>query len=109
MYKAKIKNVQISPQKLGLVADVVRGKNAQDAVDMLTVLNKKGAKILLKALNSAIANAESLDGLKAEDLKIKTLKVDKAPIMRKYRFASRGRVSKILKRKSHIYIELQEV
>jgi large subunit ribosomal protein L22 len=57
MYQAILKNVRISPRKLRLVADMVRGKQVQNALDELTLTNKKGARILHKVLKSAIANA----------------------------------------------------
>ncbi len=105
-YKSQIKNIAQSPQKLRLVVNLVRGKKVVEALDILEFLNKKGAKIVRKCLNSAIANAKSIDGLKIEELYIKTICVDEAQTLKRVRFASRARVSTINKRRSNLTIEL---
>ena len=105
-YKSQFKNVAQSPQKLRLVVDVVRGKKVNIALDLLSVLNKKGATPVLKALNSAIANARNLDGITPEKLYISKITVDEATTLRRVRFASRGRVSTLNKRRSNLNIEL---
>ncbi len=105
-YKSQFKNVAQSAQKLRLVVDLVRGKRADIAVDILTFLDKKGAKTALKALNSAIANAKSLDGVTPEKLYVEHISVDETTTLRRVRFASRGRVSTLHKRRSNLNIEL---
>ncbi len=105
-YKSQYKNAAQSPQKLRLVADVVRGKRVDIAVDLLTFLNKKGAKIVLKALNSAAANAKNLDGIQTEKLYITKISVDEATTLKRVIFESRANVSTLNKRRSNLNIEL---
>jgi large subunit ribosomal protein L22 len=75
---AILKGVRISPQKARLVADMIRGKKVDNAINMLTFSPKKGAEIMKKVLESAIANAEHNNSADIDDLKIKTIYVDKA-------------------------------
>lgn len=104
--KVTVKDIAQSPLKLRLVANVVRGKNAQEAVELLTILNKKGASIVKKAILSGIANARDLHSATPENLTISKISVDEARILKRTRFESRGRVSRIDKRRSHINLEL---
>mgnify|MGYP000908163720 CR=1 FL=1 len=104
--KVKVKNIAQSPLKLRLVANVVRGKNAQEAIEILNILNKKGASIVKKAILSGVANARNLYNTDADNLTISKLTVDEASILKRTRFESRGRVSRIDKRRSHINLEL---
>ncbi len=106
VYKSQYKNAQQSAQKLRLVVDVVRGKRADKAVDLLTFLNKKGSKIVLKALNSAIANAKNLDGITPEKLYITKITVGEATTLKRVIFESRANVSTLNKRRSNLNIEL---
>ncbi len=102
----KVKDVAESPLKLRLVADMVRGKGVEEALGILSLLNKKGAVIVRKAVLSGIANAKSKYGTKEEELVISKISVDEARILKRTRFESRGRVSRIDKRRSHINLEL---
>lgn len=106
VYKSQYKNAAQSPQKLRLVADVVRGKRVDIAVDLLTFLNKKGASIALKALNSAAANAKNLDGITPDKLYITKISVDEATTLKRVIFESRANVSTLNKRRSNLNIEL---
>ncbi len=74
---AILKGVRISPQKARLVANMIRGKKVDNAINMLTFSPKKGAEIMKKVLESAIANAEHNNSADIDDLKIKTIYVDK--------------------------------
>ncbi len=103
--KIIIKNVASSPQKARLVADVIRGQKVNVAIDKVTFLNKKAALFFKKALQSAVASA-SAAGLNAEDLIVKSVSVDAGSKQRKLKFASRGRSKILVKRKSHINLEL---
>ncbi len=105
-YKSQFKNAAQSAQKLRLVADVIRGKRADQAADILTVLNKKGSSIALKTLNSAIANAKNLDGLTPDKLYISKINVDEATTLKRVHFASRANVTTLNKRRSNLNIEL---
>lgn len=104
--KVTVKDIAQSPLKLRLVANVVRGKNAQEAIELLAILNKKGASIVKKAILSGIANARDLYSASPEDLTISKIAVDEARILKRTRFESRGRVSRIDKRRSHLNLEL---
>lgn len=104
--KVKVKNVAQSPQKLRLVVDLVRGKSVPEALDILSVTNKKGSSFVKKALLSGIANARDLFTVDKEQLIISHISVDGAPVYKRGRFASRGRSSRILKRRSHINLEM---
>lgn len=104
--KVKIKNVAQSPQKLRLVVDLVRGKDVEEALDILALTNKKGSLFVKKAINSGVANARDIFSVDKKDLNISHISVDEAPTYKRGRFASRGRSSRILKRRSHINLEL---
>jgi large subunit ribosomal protein L22 len=105
--KVKVKDVAQSPLKLRLVVDAVRGKSVQEALDILTILNKKGKDTVKKAVQSGIANAREIHSVDKEDLVISHISVDGARILKRTRFGSRGRVSRIDKRRSHINLELK--
>lgn len=102
----QVKNIAHTPQKLRLVADLVRGKDIEEALNILQLTNRKGTEILKKALLSGVANARELYSVDKNELKISKLSVDGAPVLKRARFASRGRVSRITKRRSHINLEL---
>ena len=105
--KIKIKNVAQSPLKLRLVADLIRGKDVNEALDILQFTNKKGSIFLKKALLSGVAAANEKYGADKDGLKISHISVDGAPIYKRGRYASRGRSSRILKRRSHINLDLE--
>ncbi len=105
--KVKVKNIQQSPLKLRLVADVVRGKGVEDALNMLQLLKKKGSLYVKKALLSGVANGRDLFNVDKGDLVVKSITVDEAPTLKRTRFNSRGRVSRIDKRRSNINLELK--
>lgn len=105
--KVKVKNIAQSPQKLRLVADIVRGVAVENAIGMMKFLNKKGSLFVKKALESGIANAEDRYGWESKDLYVASISVDEAPTRKWGRAASRGRWTKILKRRSHLNLELK--
>jgi len=104
-----IKNIRISPRKLRLVADAVRRMKAEEAVRRLRFIVKAGAPIILKAIRSAIANAEHNFDLSAENLYIKEIKVDEAPPLKRWLPRAHGRATQILKRGSYLSITVAEV
>jgi large subunit ribosomal protein L22 len=109
--RATLKFVRVSPQKARLVADLVRGKDAAEAIEMLTFLNKKSAPMIKKLVESAIANAEvhaeRSDGtLDIDTLYVKTIHIDQGPTLRRFRPRAQGRATKIIKKTSHITVEL---
>lgn len=105
---ATLKFSRISPQKIRLVADQVRGLPVDRALNMLTFSNKKAAAIVKKLLESAIANAEHNDGADIDVLKIQAINVDQGPAMKRLRARARGRADRILKRTSHVTITVAE-
>jgi large subunit ribosomal protein L22 len=102
----KVKNIAQSPQKLRLVAALVRGKDAEMALDILQLTNRKGTKELKNALLSGIANAREVFSVDKGELKISSISIDQATSLKRVRFASKGRVSRINKGRSHINLEL---
>jgi len=106
--KARAKFVRISPKKARLVADVVRGKPLEQAKVSLQFMNKKGARLILKLLQSAQANVETTTDMDIDRLVVKRITVDEGLRFKRYRPCPMGRASRILKRTSHISVELGE-
>lgn len=110
--KAKVRHVQISPRKVRLVVDAVRGKNAQEALDTLRFMPNKAAEPVYKLIESAVANAEQNYGLEIDELYVSSIYADGGPRHRKApyggRFAGRGRFRPIMRRSSHITVTLAE-
>ena len=102
--QASLRGVRLSAQKGRLVADLVRGKPVEQALNILTFSPKKAAKIVKKVLESAIANAEHNDGADIDELKVKTIYVDKAESLRRFTARAKGRGNVILKQTCHIYV-----
>ncbi len=101
---AILKGVRLSPQKARLVADLIRGKKVDNAINLLTFSPKKGAEIIRKVLESAIANAENNNNADIDELKIKTIYVDKGATLKRIRARAKGRAGKIQKQTSHITV-----
>ncbi|PCJ56062.1 MAG: 50S ribosomal protein L22 [Planctomycetota bacterium] len=104
-YKATHKFARISPRKVRLVADLVRGKNVDDALLILQYNIKRGGYFLNKVLKSAVANAEQKDA-DSGVLKISKVYVDEGPTIKRWRPRAQGRATPIMKRTSHIHVEL---
>lgn len=103
---AKLKGARLSAQKARLVADLVRGKQVEAALDVLTFSTKKGALIVKKVLESAIANAEHNEGLDVDDLKVSHISVDEGPTMKRIKPRAKGRADRIFKRTCHITVKV---
>lgn len=101
---AKLRFARISAQKGRLVADQIRGLPAEEALNTLQFSKKKGAEMMKKVLDSAIANAENNEGADVDELKVTAVLVDEGPTMKRIRARAKGRASRILKRSSHITI-----
>lgn len=101
---AKLLGVRLSAQKARLVADLVRGKSIESALNILAFSPKKGAVIIKKVLESAIANAEHNDGLDIDELKVKTIYVDKATSLKRFTARAKGRGNRIEKQTCHIVV-----
>ena len=91
-----------------LIADQIRGMSVDRAVTLLSFSNKKGAKIVKKVLESAIANAENNDGADIDELKVSSIEVNQGPTMKRLRPRARGRADRILKRSSHLIVKVSE-
>lgn len=104
---AKMKNVSISPQKARLLAKKMRGLNIQKALDILSFSKKKSSFFLKKILNSAISNAEHNDGKDIDELIITKIIINEAPRLKRIRARAKGKANRIIKRHSHIFIELK--
>lgn len=101
---AQHKNARISAQKARLVADMIRGKGVAEASTILQFSPKKGAELLKKVLDSAIANAEHNEGADIDELKVVTVFVDKGPSLKRFRARAKGRGNRIEKQTCHINV-----
>ncbi|TNE88630.1 MAG: 50S ribosomal protein L22 [Deltaproteobacteria bacterium] len=107
--RAVLRNVRVSAQKARLIANLVRGRDVSEAVEMLTFTPKKSAPLVKKLIESAVANAEqaaakdSID-LDVDDLYVKTIFVDGGSSLRRFRPRAQGRATRILKQTSHITV-----
>ena len=102
------KYLRVSPQKVRLVADLVRGKKVGDALTILKFLPKKSGRLINKTLRSAVANAENTQSIDVDTLFIKTILVDEGPRLKRWRPRAMGRATRIIKRTSHITMVLAE-
>ena len=102
--KAIAKGLRISPIRARLVADMIRGKNASEALSILENVNNKASRLTKKVLNSAIANAVNNNGENASNLYVKEARVDAGPVMKRHFFDSRSHIGHRDHRTSHINI-----
>ena len=105
---AILKGAKISAQKVRLVADQVRGKPVEEALDILQFSGRKGADIMKKVLESAIANAEHNAGADVDELLVTTVFVDEGVTMKRIKPRAKGRADRILKRSCHITVKVAE-
>ena len=101
---AKLHGVRLSAQKGRLVADLVRGKPVEQALNILQFNPKKGAAIIRKVLESAIANAEHNDGADIDELKVVSICVDKGPVLKRFAARAKGRGARIIKPTCHVFV-----
>ncbi|UTF59493.1 50S ribosomal protein L22 [Gilvimarinus sp. DA14] len=105
---AKLRGARLSAQKARLVADQIRGKGVEEALDILTFSPKKGAAIMKKVLESAIANAEHNEGADIDELNVSTVFVDEGMTMKRIMPRAKGRADRILKRTCHITVKVAD-
>lgn len=105
---AKLTGAQISAQKVRLVADQIRGKQVEAALNILEFSNKKAADLVKKILNSAIANAEHNEGADVDELTVSTIFVDEGRTLKRLRPRAKGRADRILKRSCHITVKVSD-
>jgi large subunit ribosomal protein L22 len=106
--QARLRFARIAPRKARLVADLIRGKGSEQALNILTFTKKAAAKIIIKLLKSAIANATQKKTIDIDRLYVKQIAVDQGPTMKRYQPRALGRATMIRKRTSHIQIVLDE-
>ncbi len=106
--KAILKGARLSAQKGRLVADQIRGKSVEEALDILTFSPKKGAAIMKKLLESAVANAEHNEGADIDELRVSTVFVDEGMTMKRIRPRAKGRADRIFKRSCHITVKVAD-
>ena len=104
----KMNNLSLSAQKVRLVIDMVRGKSANEALEILRFVNKRAALPVQKLVASAVANAEENFGVSRDDLFVAKITADEAPTRKWRRFGARGRFKPVLRRSSHVTVILRE-
>ena len=102
--RAIVRGVRLSVDKGRLVADMIRGKKVDQALDILAFTPKKAAGIIKKALESAIANAEHNDGADIDELKVKTIHVEQGATLKRFTARAKGRGNRISKPTCHIFV-----
>ncbi|HEY9194109.1 MAG TPA: 50S ribosomal protein L22 [Methyloversatilis sp.] len=102
--RANLRGVRLSAQKGRLVADLIRGKSVGQALNILAFSPKKGAKIIKKVVESAIANAEHNDGADIDSLKVKTIYVEKGAVLKRFTARAKGRGNQIVKQTCHVFV-----
>ena len=102
--RATLRGVRLSVDKGRLVADLIRGKKVDQALNILTFTQKKAAGIIKKVLESAIANAEHNDGADIDELKVVSIYVEKGPVLKRFHARAKGRGVRVLKHSCHIYL-----
>ena len=102
--KAILRGARLSAQKGRLVADLIRGKPVDQAINILAFTPKKGAGIIKKVLESAIANAEHNDGADIDELKVKSIMVEQGTVLKRFQARAKGRGNRISKPTCHIFV-----
>ena len=105
---AVLRGARLSAQKARLVADQIRGKNVAEALEILAFSGRKGADIMKKVLESAIANAEHNNGADVDELSVSTVFVDEGMTMKRIRPRAKGRADRIFERTCHITVKVSE-
>ena len=108
--RAIVRHIGMSPRKMRVVANMVRGERVPDAMNLLRFMPKRGAKLILKALESATANAEDKSGgdVDLDELRIKTIFVDGGPIIKRWMPRAMGRANRINHRTSHLTLVVSD-
>ena len=106
--KAVAKHMRISPRKVRLIMDQVRGRKVEEALNRLSFAPQRGAFVLKKLINSAVANAEQNLNMDVDKLYIKRIFADEGPTLKRFRARAMGRATRIRKRTSHLTVILDE-
>jgi large subunit ribosomal protein L22 len=107
--RAVAKYIRISPRKVRLIMNEIRGRRIEEALNQLSFAPKKGAFILKKLINSAVANAEQNFEMDVDKLYIKRIYADEGPTLKRFRPRAMGRAARIRKRTSHLTVVLDEI
>jgi len=105
---AKLRHARVSPQKLRLVVDQIRGLRVEKALNVLAFSNKQAAGMVKKLLESAIANAEHNEGADVDELRVSGAWVDEGPVMKRVQARAKGRANRIVKRTSHVTVTVAD-
>ena len=100
--------VRVSPRKVRLVMDQIRGKKVEEALNLLSFASQRASKILIKLINSAVANAQQRSDIDVDNLYIEKIFADEGPVLKRFRPRAMGRATRILKRTSHLTVVLDE-
>jgi large subunit ribosomal protein L22 len=106
--KATARYVRISPQKIRILSEAVKGKPVEKALETLRFMPQRGAAVVEKVLRSAVANADQQPDVDIDDLVVGNLIADQGPMLKRFRARARGRGTRILKHTSHITVTLTE-
>jgi len=106
--KAILRFCRVAPRKARIVADMIRGRNVEEAISLLEFTPKRSAQIVRKVLHSAIANAEDTSEVDVDRLFVKRITVDQGPTLKRYRPRAQGRAFRINKKTSHIVLVVAE-
>lgn len=106
MATARLSHVRIAPRKLRVIAKLVRGQKVDHAINTLRFMGKSGSRELFKLLVSAVANAEDQGQADVDELVVRTITVDQGPTLKRWRPRAQGRATRILKKTSHVFVEL---
>ena len=106
MATARLSHVRIAPRKLRVIAKLVRGQKVDHAINTLRFMNKSGSREMFKLLVSAVANAEDQGQADVDELVVRTVTVDQGPTLKRWRPRAQGRATRILKKTSHVFVEL---
>jgi large subunit ribosomal protein L22 len=105
---AVAKYIRLSPRKVRLIMDEIRGRKVEEALNMLSFTPQKGGKILKKLINSAVANAQQSSGTDVDKLYINRIFADEGPTLKRFSPRAQGRATKILKRTCHLTVVLND-
>jgi large subunit ribosomal protein L22 len=106
--QALTRNARMSPKKVREVARTIQGRSANDAVEYLTLIPRKSARLIVKTLKSAIANAENNNNLAADSLTVKSAVVENGPVLKRFKAGAKGTAMPRRKKMSHIRIILSD-
>jgi large subunit ribosomal protein L22 len=106
--KARSRYLRISPSKLRLVVRPLKGRKVEDALAMLKFIPQRGARLVRKVVEQAVANAEQRPQVDVDTLRVKGIQVDGGPVLKRFQPRAMGRVNRILKRSSHVTVVLEE-